>query len=125
MTIGHYTGEELTLITCYSKKTNFDTWFTNGKHEGNCDAPVAKGGTDSSFTPRELMEASLAGCLNIWIRMYAANHDIPLASIMTEVSLEQPTTGATTFQYALEFKGSLSEAQRQELARAAQDCPVH
>ncbi len=113
------------MITCFSKKTQFDTWFTNGKHEGHCDAPVEKGGGDASFSPQELLEAALAGCLNIWLRVYAASHDIPLSGIMTEVSLEKPTPAEAVFRYALELKGPLTEDQRRELIQAAQSCPVH
>jgi putative redox protein len=113
------------LITCCSKKTNFDTWFTNGKHEGHCDAPVEKGGGDSSFNPHELLEAAMAGCLNIWVRVYASGHNIPLAGLVTEVTLDRQTSGAAVFRYALEPKGPLTEDQRRELLEAAHSCPVH
>ena len=113
------------MITCYGKKAHFDTWFTNGKHEGHCDAPVEKGGADAGFGPHELLEAALAGCLNIWVRVYAAGHDIPLTGIMTEVTLDRQTSGEAVFRYALELKGPLTEEQRRELIQAAQSCPVH
>ena len=113
------------MITCYGKKAHFDTWFTNGKHEGHCDAPVEKGGADAGFGPHELLEAALAGCLNIWVRVYATGHDIPLTGIMTEVTLERQTSGEAVFRYALELKGPLTEEQRRELIQAAQSCPVH
>jgi putative redox protein len=77
------------LIICFSKKTQFDTWFTNGKHEGHCDAPVEKGGGDTAFGPHELLEAALASCLNIWVRVCAKNHNIPLTGVVTEVTLER------------------------------------
>jgi putative redox protein len=113
------------LITCYGKKAHFDTWFTNGKHEGHCDAPVEKGGADAGFGPHELLEAALAGCLNIWVRVYATGHDIPLTGIMTEVTLDRQTSGEAVFRSALELKGPLTEEQRRELIQAAQSCPVH
>ena len=113
------------MITCYGKKAQFDTWFTNGKHEGHCDAPVEKGGGDAGFNPHELLEAALAGCLNIWVRVYATGHDIPLTGIMTEVTLERQTSGEAVFRYAVEPKGPLTEDQRRELMQAAQSCPVH
>jgi putative redox protein len=113
------------MITCYSKKTAFDTWLTNGKHEGHCDVPLDKGGGDSAFSPLELLEAALAGCLNIWLRKYAASHTIPLSGIMTEVTLDQQTPGEAVFRYNLELNGSLTEAQRRELIQAVHGCPVH
>jgi len=113
------------MITCYSKKANFETWFTNGKHEGHCDAPVEKGGADAAFKPLELLEAALANCLNIWLRVYAAGHNIPLTGIITEVTLERPTPEETIFQYTLDLKGPLTGAQRQELLQATRGCQVH
>ena len=85
------------MITCFSKKTQFDTWFTNGKHEGHCDAPVEKGGCDGGFGPHELLEAALASCLNIWVRVCAKNHNIPLAGVVTEVTLERQTPERSFF----------------------------
>ena len=113
------------MITCYGKKAHFDTWFTNGKHEGHCDAPLEKGGGDAGFGPHELLEAALASCLNIWVRVYAAGHDIPLTGIMTQVILDRETPGEAVFRYSLELKGPLTEEQRWELMQAAQSCPVH
>jgi putative redox protein len=113
------------LITCYSKNANFDTWFTNGKHEGHCDAPVEKGGGEASFTPQELLEAAVAGCLNIWLRVYAASHNIPLSGIMTEVTLEKPAPTEAVFHYALELKGPLTADQRRELIQATHGCNLH
>lgn len=113
------------MITCYSKKADFDTWFTNGRHEGHCDAPVEKGGGDANFSPQELLEAALAGCLNIWLRKYAASHNIPLSGIMAEVSLDTSTPAEAVFRYALELRGTLTEDQRRELMQAAHGCPVH
>ena len=112
------------MITCYSKKAPFDTWFTNGKHEGHCDAPVEKDGGDVAFGPHELLEAALAGCINIWVRKYAAGHEIPLAGVTIEVTLDRQTPEAK-FGYALDLKGPLNGAQRRELIQAAQGCPVH
>ena len=113
------------MITCFSKKAQYDTWFTNGKHEGHCDAPVEKGGGDAAFSPHELLEAALAGCINIWLRVYAAGHDLPLAGIITAVTLDRQTPGEAVFRYAVDLKGPLTEDQRRELIQAAQSCPVH
>ena len=92
------------MITCFSKKTHFDTWFTNGKHEGHCDAPGEKGGCDAGFGPHELLEAALASCLNIYVRVCAQKQNIPLAGVVTEVTLERHTPEEVVFRYGLELK---------------------
>jgi putative redox protein len=113
------------MIKCYSKETPFETEFTNGAHAGRADAPKEKGGGETGFNPFELFEAALGGCINIWLRVYAANHGIPLTGIVTEVTADRQTPGETIFNYALELQGPLTAVQRQELNEAAHSCPVH
>ncbi len=113
------------MIKCYSKKASFDSRFTNGKHEAHCDAPAAKGGGDAGFTPHELLEAALAGCINIWLRKYAAGHDIPLTGVMTQVVVDRETPGEAIFRFGVELNGAISEDQRRELLQAAHSCPLH
>jgi putative redox protein len=71
------------------------------------------------------LEAALASCLNIYVRVCAKNHNIPLTGVVTEVALERQNPGEVVFRYALELKGHLTEEQRWELLQAAQSCPVH
>jgi putative redox protein len=112
------------VIKCYSKKAPFDTRFTNGRHEGHCDASAAKGGGGAGFAPPELMEAAIAGCINIWLRKYAADHDILLTGVMTQVALDQQNPGEAVFRFGVELKGALTEDQRRELFQAAHSCPL-
>ena len=86
---------------------------------------MEKGGGDAGFGPHELLEAALAGCLNIWVRVCAQKHDIPLTGVVTEVTLERRGPEEVVFATALELKGPLTEEQRWELIQAAQSCPVH
>ncbi len=113
------------MIKCLSKEKNFETFFTNGRHEGTCDVPAEKGGGDAGFRPLELLEAALASCLNIWLRIYATRHNIPLAGLVTEVSLNRQVTGKGVLEYGLELDGPITAGQRQELLKAAESCPVY
>jgi len=113
------------MIKCASNGTPFATDFTNGNHTGRADAPKEKGGGDTGFNPHELLEASLGCCLNIWLRVYAGQHDIPLENVTATVTLDKQNPAEAVFRYAFEFQGPLSQEQRQELLRAAHNCPVH
>jgi putative redox protein len=113
------------MITCTNEAADYATRFSNGRHQGICDAPVEKGGADAGFRPLELLEAGLAGCLNIWLRMYAGQHQIPLEGLTTEVSLNRHDNGDATFAYAIHLRGALTEAQRAALLEAVHGCPVH
>ena len=66
------------MIVSKSTGIPYYTYFTNSKHEFFADAPPAKGGSDAGFRPHELLEASLACCLNMWLRMYADKNGIEL-----------------------------------------------
>ena len=113
------------MITCLSLENPFATDFTNGKLTGRSDAPKEKGGGETGFNPHELLEAALACCLNIRLRMYAEEHDIPLEHLTASVTLEHQSPAESVFQYAFEFKGPLTAEQRRELLQAAHLCPVH
>jgi len=113
------------MIECYDREIPFEADFTNGKHTGRADAPEEKGGREAGFNPRELLEAALASCLSIMLRVYAKNHDIPLEHIMVSVSLDQLNAAEAVFAYTIELQGPLTETQRQELVQEAHSCPVH
>jgi putative redox protein len=108
-----------------SQENPFATDFTNSKFTGRTDAPKEKGGGDTGFNPHELLEASLGCCLNIWLRMYAGQHHIPLEQIIVTVGLDQQNPAEAVFEYAFEFKGPLTPEQRRLLVEAAHGCPVH
>ncbi len=113
------------MIKCYSKEIPFETEFTNGTHTGKSDAPKEKGGGETGFNPHELLEAALGCCLNIWLRVFAKQQNIPLEHITASVTLDRQNPAETAFQYAFEFKGPLTSEQRQALLQAAHSCPVH
>lgn len=113
------------MIRAESQPTNFLTEFTNGEHVAHSDIPIDQGGSNLGFRPHELLEAALANCMNITVRMAAKKHGIPLEGTLVAVSLNPSHPDGPTFEYRLQFKGSLSEAQRQRLLQTAARCPVH
>ena len=112
------------MIQADSIAGSYPTTVSNGNHELIADAPIAKGGGGSGFGAHELLEAALAACLNMAVRMCANANGIPLQSVRTRVSLQRPTDDIVRFRYTLEFTGALSEQQRAELEFAAETCPV-
>ncbi len=84
-----------------------------------------KGGSNSGFRPHDLLEAALATCLTIWLRMYAHNHGISVANVEATVSLDRSRTDEVIFNYSLDISGSLTSTEKQTLLSAAETCPVH
>ncbi len=112
------------MITTKSNETDYLTEFTDGVHEGVCDAPESMGGAGAGFTPLALLEASLAACMNITLRMYARNHAIPLDSMKTTVSITREVDGAVV-EYSAEIPERLAPGQKKRLFAAMRGCPIH
>ena len=112
------------MITTQSKESRYLVQFTNGMQHADADVPPIKGGQGAGFGPHELLEASLACCINMWIRMKADQLGIPVGAISVSVSLKRDHPEQATFDYALNLEGPLSEDQRATLMEAADNCPV-
>lgn len=76
------------------------------------------------FGAHELLEASLAACINMAVRMHADQNGIPLVSVTTKVGLTWPDADTSRFEYSLAITGCLTAEQRAELEAVAERCPV-
>jgi putative redox protein len=112
------------MITTESTSRPYVTIARNGRVAIQLDAPVAKGGGGEGFGSHDLLEASIAVCVNMAVRMFAAANGIPLAAVSTKVELSQPDARTTRFTYSLKLEGDLSSEQKAALQEAARACPV-
>jgi len=112
------------MIRTDSQREHYLTHFTNGEHTAASDTTSDKGGGNRGFRPHELLEAALASCMNMTLRMYARKHDIPLAGASVLVSLNREAPAGPTFMYRAELHGPLSDAQRSQLLASLENCPV-
>jgi len=112
------------MITTQSAETRYLVHFTNGKQQADADVMPIKGGGGAGFGPHELLEASLACCINMWIRMQADQLGIAVESIAVSVSLKRDHPQEAIFEYAVKLEGVLSEDHRAKLMQAADNCPV-
>jgi putative redox protein len=111
------------MIRAKSQPTPYQTCFSDGEHEGISDTTADKGGQHSGFRPHDLLEAALATCVSMTVRMYAEHHGIPLRGVTANVSLDRGADEAV-FRYDVELDGDLTTEQRARLLRAAAACPV-
>lgn len=112
------------MIHTNSQPERYLTHFTNGEQIASSDATSDNGGCNRGFRPHELLEAALAACMNMTLRMYAQKHGIPVVSTAVCVSLNRGAPDGPTFMYRAEVYGSLSDAQRQQLLASLESCPV-
>ena len=112
------------MIEAESESTPFAVRFSNGTESGRADATLDKGGAGEGFRPHELLEAALASCMNMNLRMYARRHSLPLVRVVTQVSLDRSGENEAVFRYRLKLEGALSDEQRRQLQQVAEACPV-
>ncbi|MFC6300025.1 OsmC family peroxiredoxin [Pseudomonas sp. CCM 7893] len=97
------------------------------KHELFTDLPKSLGGDDSAPSPHDYFDAALASCKALTLKLYAQKKDIPLTGVTVEVTHDssEEQKGKYKLNVKLTLKGVLTDAQRDELHRVADRCPVH
>ena len=111
------------MTTASIASTHYRVKLQNGRHEFGADEPMDKGGGDTGPAPDEILEASLASCTAITLRMYADRKKWPVAEINVTVDVERVGT-KTVFTRSIQINGGIDEAQRQRLLEIAKACPV-
>ena len=112
------------MVTTESTPRPYVTIARNGRIAIQLDAPIAKGGGGEGFGSHDLLEASIAVCINMAVRIYAAANCIPLEGVSTRVELSKPDATTTRFNYSLQIEGELTPGQKSALLEAARRCPV-
>jgi putative redox protein len=114
------------MIVTRNEAEPYAVTFSDGKHTGLADAIVADGGREAGFKPFALLEASLATCVAMTIRMYADRHGWALPGLEVRVKLDQSRADVPVLRYDIDFgSGDLAPDIRERLLRVAQACPVH
>ena len=88
------------------------------------DEPLANGGKDTGFSPKELLAAALSACTSATLRMYMDRKGWEATEIKVETEIAQ-IDGKSLFTRRLEFSDSLDEDKRTRLIQVANACPVH
>lgn len=112
------------MIHADSQDAKYQTRFTNGNHFSTADAGPDKGGQHKGFRPHELLEAALATCINMTLRMAADKRAIPLTGARVSVSLNRNNPEAPVFEYSVDLQGPLDDMHRALLMLSLEQCPV-
>jgi putative redox protein len=112
------------MIKSSCEQPPYKTQFTNGTDISSSDTTADKGGSGAGFRPHELLEAALASCMNMSLRMFAERQSIPLSSVSTTVTLNRNKPDEACFEYSVDLSGDLSDTDRQRLLEVIRSCPV-
>jgi putative redox protein len=111
------------VTTTESQDERFLTTFSSGGRQAAADVTAEYGGAGAGFRPHELLEAALATCVNMTVRVYAEAHAIVIGEVRTRVEVDRSTPDETVFRYGVEIDGATPE-EKERLLRAARACPV-
>ena len=96
-------------------------------HAFAIDEPPSNGGEDLGLTPHDVYDSALGACKAMTVLWYANRKQIPVEDIRVTVDRDDSAErqGVYRLRVTLALTGALSDAQRQELLKVAEKCPVH
>ncbi len=112
------------MITARELGKGYRNTIGNERVSAQADMPADKGGDGDGFRPHELLEAALAACMSMTIRIAAEKYGYPLEKAQVTVTLDRSVPDAYAFEYTLKLDGPLDDTQRKRLASTAAQCPV-
>jgi putative redox protein len=118
-----------TKINIKSLPTGYQSIISNGRFAIVGDEPIASKGTDQGFSPEDLILAALAACKVSTVRFIARKKGWTVRDVDAQLEMSVKRNAdrslATTVNVAIQIEGDLSDEQRAELMREADNCYVH
>ena len=102
----------------------FRTRIKSDRNELFSDVSVELGGEDAGLDPHQLLEASLAACTLMTLKMYAKRKDMYVGELKVDVKIEKEGKD-TEFVRTIHFDPHLTDDCRNKLLEIADKCPIH
>lgn len=98
-----------------------------GPHTLHSDVSAEFGGEGSAPEPHDLFDAALGACKALTLALYAKQKGLPLDGLDVKLNRDdsQERQGIYRLDVELTLHGALDDAQRQQLLRIADKCPIH
>lgn len=117
-----------TKISIKNLPEGYQSILSNGRHTVIGDEPVASTGTDLGFSPSDFLLSALAFCKAATVRFIARKKGWEIGNVNAELTQEVSRSSAglsTTVHVSIAIEGDLTDAQRDELLRMADECYIH
>lgn len=111
------------MTTSKSLTEKYKCRLTADINKAIADATVDKGGKGEGFRPHQFLEAALAACMNMTVRMAAGKKGIDLNDVEINVDLKR-TEEETKFCYSVDIKDNLPDETVENIIAALEKCPV-
>ena len=98
--------------------------IVGGTAHWRADLETASGGSGEAPSPHDLLDSALAACTVLTLQLYAKRKGYPLEAARAEITREEDRTDYKLTR-RLSLDGALDDAQRQDLLRVANACPIH
>lgn len=95
-----------------------------GTARWRADLDVSAGGAGADPSPHELLDSALAACTMLTLQLYAKRKQYPLADVQVRIEREEGG-GVYRMKRHVTVGGALDDAQRADLLRVANACPIH
>jgi putative redox protein len=112
------------MIKTKNTDTDFHCVLTNDVLNLDSDAPLFKGGIGNGFRPHELLEAALASCISIIIRMIAKEKNIKLDRVETQVEVDRTQSDKSIFNYRISLDDALNANDREFFMNIIDFCAI-
>lgn len=112
------------MVKCKSEKTDYKCKIDNSIIDFYADTTEEKGGKNDGIQPNELLEAALASCINITIRMVLKKLNLHSESVSVTVTLDRSIDGVSSFHTEYDPGIKLNDEQEEILQSAIDNCSV-
>ena len=112
------------MIYANPLEPDFKTLLESDAHLVVSDMKTEKGGQGAGMGPHDLLEAAMAACMSITLRMAGNKYGIPVGKSVVAVELDRSDEDIARFRYEVKFDEEVPQDQRQRLVEILGRCPV-
>jgi uncharacterized OsmC-like protein/predicted DsbA family dithiol-disulfide isomerase len=116
----HHVYREARVLSTSDRRRQI---VTVGPHQIVSDLPNEDDGNDAGPGPADLLLAALGACTAMTVQWSADKYKMPLRGVDVRLS-QSHTEAGHVFRRSIVLDGELTEAQRAQLERAADACPI-